>query len=112
MLTEYYLDGRDIYTIKIGQNKMENWSLIDCASPDNIWFHVSCVPSAHIVLDTVCNIKDIPSCVIYRCAVLCKKHSKSTTGRHCNVIYTYMKHVAKGDNEGEAIIGKKKSIRV
>jgi predicted ribosome quality control (RQC) complex YloA/Tae2 family protein len=112
MITESYMDGRDIYIIKIGQNKVENWSLIDGADPDNIWFHVSGAPSAHIVLDTVCNINDIPSRVIYRCAVLCSKRSKSHKERHSFVNYTYVKHVLKGENVGEVIIKKAFNIRV
>jgi predicted ribosome quality control (RQC) complex YloA/Tae2 family protein len=112
MITESYMNGRDIYIIKIGQNKTDNWSLIDGANPDNIWFHVSGAPSSHIVLDTICNIKEIPSSVIYRCAVLCSKRSSSHKQRHSNINYTYVKHVLKGERIGEVIIKKAYVIRV
>jgi len=112
MITESYMDGRDIYTIKIGQNKTENWSLLDNSNPDNLWFHVSESPSAYVVLDTVCSIKDVPKRVIYRCAVLCKMRSKSRKERHSNVNYTYVRHVSKGENVGEAIMQKANIIRV
>jgi len=112
MITESYMDGGDIYIIKIGQNKTDNWSLLDSSNPDNIWFHVSGEPSAYVVLDTVCNIKVVPKRVIYRCAILCKMRSKSSKERNCNVNYTYVKHVTKGENEGEAIMSKVKIIRV
>jgi predicted ribosome quality control (RQC) complex YloA/Tae2 family protein len=112
MITESYMDGVNIYTIKIGQNKLDNWNLLESSEPNNIWFHVSGAPSAHIVLDTVCNINDIPSRVIYRCAVLCSKRSKSHNRRHSFINYTYMKHVMKGENIGEVIIKKALVIRV
>jgi len=112
MITESYMEGRDIYTIKIGQNKLDNWNLLESSEPDNIWFHVSGAPSAHIVLDTSCNIKDIPSRVIYRCAVLCSKRSKSHKERHNAVNYTYMKYVSKGENIGEVVVQKSLIIRV
>ena len=112
MITESYMDGQDKYTIHIGQNKTENWSLLVNSNPDNIRFHVSGAPSAYVVLNTVCNIKEIPTRVIYRCAVLCRMRSKSSKERHCNVNYTYVKNVTKGENEGEAIIIKAKIIRV
>jgi predicted ribosome quality control (RQC) complex YloA/Tae2 family protein len=106
------MDGREIYTIKIGQNNRENWTLIDNAHSDNIWFHVSNAPSAHIILETTCHIKDVPSHVIYRCAVLCSKRSKSHKERHILVNYTYTKHVTKGENIGEVIVNKVFTIRV
>ena len=112
MITESYMDGQDKYTIHIGQNKTDNWSLLDSSNQDNIWFHVSGSPSAYVVLDTVCNIKVVPKRVIYRCAILCKMRSKSAKERNCNVNYTYVKNVTKGENEGEAIIKSIKVIRV
>jgi predicted ribosome quality control (RQC) complex YloA/Tae2 family protein len=112
MIIESYMEGQDIYTIKIGQNKLDNWNLVESSEPDNIWFHVSGAPSAHIVLVTSCNIKDIPSRVIYRCAVLCSKRSKSHNERHNIVNYTYMKYVSKGENIGEVVVKKSLAIRV
>ncbi len=112
MITESYMDGRDIYTIKIGQNKNENWSLLDNSNPNNIWFHVSDAPSAYVVLNTSCKIKDVPKRVLYRCAILCKLRSKSCKERNINVNYTYVRNVSKGENTGEAIIQKAKIIRV
>ena len=112
MITESYMDGDDIYMIKIGQNKTENWSLLDTSNPDNIWFHVSGSPSAYVVLTTVCDMKQVPARVLYRCAILCKMRSKSVKECNCNVNYTYVKHVTKGEKEGEAIIKQAKVIRV
>ena len=112
MITENYMSGRDIYTIRIGQNKTENWHLLDKSDEKNIWFHVSDTPSAYVILDTMCDIKQLPKMVIYRCAVLCKMHSKSIKNKHATINYTYVKHVTKGDYEGEAIISKAKNIRV
>lgn len=112
MITQQYTDGGVIYTIKIGKNKLDNWNIIDSSEPNNIWFHVSGAPSAHIVLTTVCDIKDIPSRVIYHCAVLSSKRSKSHKERHSLVNYTYIKCVTKGEHIGEVVIKKAFTVRV
>ena len=38
MITENYMSGLDIYQIKIGQNKSENWHLLDNSDENNINF--------------------------------------------------------------------------
>ena len=112
MIIKCFTNGQDIYTINIGQNKADNWRLLDNSNENNVWFHVSNTSSAYVVLDTTFAIKDIPKVVIYRCAVLCKMHSKVIPNKHVVVNYTYVKHVTKGFREGQAIIGKSMSITI
>ena len=35
-----HIIGNIKYTIKIGQNAKENWTLIDNSEPFDLWFHV------------------------------------------------------------------------
>jgi hypothetical protein len=38
---EEFIFKNKIYKIKIGQNKQDNWDLIDASNPNDIWFHTS-----------------------------------------------------------------------
>ena len=112
MITENFMSGGINYTIKIGQNKMENWSLLDLSEPDNIWFHLSNAPSPYVVLLTNQDIRKIPKNVLYRCGILCKSRSSSKKDNNSLINYTYIKNVGKGTRVGEAIIDCVKVLRV
>jgi predicted ribosome quality control (RQC) complex YloA/Tae2 family protein len=53
MKTELFSFNNTEYTIYIGQNKTENWELIDAADSTDIWFHISNHPSCHIILKNI-----------------------------------------------------------
>lgn len=112
MITENFMSGGINYTIKIGQNKMENWLLLDLSEPDNIWFHLSNAQSPYVVLLTNQDIREIPKNVLYRCGILCKSRSSSKKDNNSLINYTYIKNVHKGAHVGEAIIDKAKVLRV
>jgi hypothetical protein len=82
------------YTIVIGQNKYENWELIDDADPSDIWFHSATTPSAHIILYAPKN-GIIPSYIIRLCA--------NKIGSR-DVIFTKISNIRKGRHTGEAVI--------
>ena len=50
MKTELFNYNNTIYTIIIGKNKNENWAIIDDASGTDLWFHISEMPSCHVLL--------------------------------------------------------------
>ena len=112
MITEVFTSCGNSYTIKIGQNRKENWTLLDMSEPDNVWFHLADAPSPYVVLVTDQVIREIPKNVIYRCGILCKSRSSSKKENNSNVNYTYIKNVIKGTHEGEAIISKFKVLRI
>lgn len=112
MITETFTSCGINYTIKIGQNKMENWALLDISEPDNIWFHLMDVPSPYVVLVTDKDIREIPKNVLYRCGILCKTRSSSKKLNNSKVNYTYVRNVHKGTYVGEAIINNVKVFRV
>ena len=60
MIIETFISCGANYTIKIGQNKMDNWSLLETSEPDNLWFHLADAPSPYVVLVTNLDIREIP----------------------------------------------------
>lgn len=100
------------YNIFIGQNKFENFELIDETMPTDIWFHVENIPSCHIILKTETPLKMVPRQVIKRCAYLCKINSKAKTLKKCNVIYTTIDHVKKTDIIGKVNVSNYKTMNV
>jgi predicted ribosome quality control (RQC) complex YloA/Tae2 family protein len=85
------------YNIMIGENKQDNWDIIDSSQPYWIWFHVESGPSSHVILqiDENTSIKDIPRQVIKRCACLCKTHSSSKSLKNIYIQYINIKDIEK-----------------
>ena len=99
------------YIIQIGQNRHDNFSIIDDASENDIWFHVEGMPSCHVILKTHENTST-PRQVIKRCAYLCKIHSKAKTLKTCVVSYTTINNVSKTDVIGQVNVQNCKKVNV
>ena len=100
------------YMIEIGQNKQDNFDIIDSANPTDIWFHVEGMSSCHVILKTDEKIRDIPHQVLKRCAYLCKINSKAKTMNKCNISYTTINNVTKTDIIGQVEIINYKTISI
>jgi predicted ribosome quality control (RQC) complex YloA/Tae2 family protein len=114
MKNENFVFNNIEYTIYIGQNKNENWDIIDAAEKNDIWFHVEHLASCHVVLKNVRNdkLRDIPRQVIKRCVYLCKINSSSTikSMTKCNVIYTPISEVEKTNITGQVYVSNYKTM--
>ena len=100
------------YTILIGQNKQDNFDIIDISLDNYLWFHVEDEPSCHVILKSEENISKVPIQVLKRCAYLCKINSKAKTKNNCNIIYTSIKNVKKTNIIGQVVASNCKSIRL
>ena len=100
------------YIIQIGQTKYDNFDLIDESANTDIWFHVSNIPSCHVILKTNEKINVIPQQVIKRCAYLCKINSKAKTQSKCVVSYTTIDNVKKTDIIGQVQVKNCKRVSV
>lgn len=98
------------YIIFIGENKYDNWEIIEKSSEQSVWFHVEGMPSSHIILQTQETIREIPKQVITRCACLCKAHSSAKSLKKCKIIYTQIKNVTKTDIVGQVTTTNTKKI--
>jgi|LauGreDrversion4_2_1035121.scaffolds.fasta_scaffold81232_4 predicted ribosome quality control (RQC) complex YloA/Tae2 family protein len=116
MKTETFVFKNIEYTIYVGQNKTENWELIDASEKTDIWFHIADLASCHVVLKNTDNIKirDIPRQVIKRAAYLCKINSSSIikSMKKCDVIYTPISEVTKTDIVGQVSVTNYKTIPI
>lgn len=100
------------YIIEIGENKQDNFNIIDSASPSNIWFHVEGMPSCHVILKTEEKIRNIPHQVLKRCAYLCKINSKAKTLPKCEISFTTINNVTKTNIIGQVQIKNFKIISI
>ncbi|MBZ3884588.1 Coiled-coil domain-containing protein 25 [Sciurus carolinensis] len=79
------------YTIYMGKDKYENEDLIKYGWPEDIWFHVDKLSSAHVYLRLHKGVKieDIPKEVLMDCAHLVKVNSiQGCKVNNVNVVYT------------------------
>ncbi|XP_063967926.1 coiled-coil domain-containing protein 25-like isoform X1 [Lytechinus pictus] len=79
------------YTIYMGFDKYENEELIKYGFPEDIWFHVDKLSSAHVYLrlKTGQTIHDIPAPVVQDCAQLVKANSiQGCKMNNIAVVYT------------------------
>ncbi|NP_001080284.1 coiled-coil domain containing 25 L homeolog isoform X1 [Xenopus laevis] len=79
------------YTIYMGKDKYENEDLIKYGWPEDIWFHVDKLSSAHVYLrlQKGQTIEDIPKEVLLDCVQLVKANSiQGCKMNNLNVVYT------------------------
>uniref|UniRef100_H3C503 Coiled-coil domain-containing protein 25 n=1 Tax=Tetraodon nigroviridis TaxID=99883 RepID=H3C503_TETNG len=79
------------YTIYMGKDKYENEDLIKYGWPEDIWFHVDKLSSAHVYLRLPKGqtINDIPPEVLIDCAQLVKNNSiQGCKMNNISVVYT------------------------
>jgi predicted ribosome quality control (RQC) complex YloA/Tae2 family protein len=112
MKTEIFQHKMVEYTIYIGQNKQDNFDIIDAASSSDVWFHVSDFPSCHVILKNDEKISSIPHQVIKRCAYLCKIHSKAKTQSKCYISYTTIDNIKKTEIVGKVQVKNYKTVSV
>ena len=109
-MKQLYFIFKDIeYEIRVGQDKHENWQLLDDSDQNDLWFHVANAPSAYVIL-TVFPSQNTPKQVIDYCADLCKTHSKQKHENKCDVMYSQIRNVSKGRHAGEALVQRFRTI--
>lgn len=104
------------YTIYMGLDKNENEDLIKWGFPEDVWFHVDKVSSAHVYLrlhqgET---LDDIPQTVIDDCAQLVKANSiQGNKMNNIEVVYTMWENLKKTGSMDVGQVGfhKHKEVR-
>jgi predicted ribosome quality control (RQC) complex YloA/Tae2 family protein len=117
---EHELLGNIIkYKILVGQNAKDNWKILDDSAPEDLWFHLADYTSCHVVIqkivleveDTEENINYNPEIIIVG-ANYCKEHSKYKNNKNIKVIYTKVKNIKKGKEQGSVYTKNEKYIIV
>lgn len=98
--------------IKIGENAKDNDEIIKEAKETDIWFHISELPSCHVVIE--CSTEyPINKKMISHCANLVKQNGKYKNIPKLKINYTEIKNVTRTNVPGKVIVnGKFKSIIV
>jgi len=84
--------------IYMGNDKNENEELIKWGFPEDVWFHVDKLSSAHVYLrlQPGQNLDDIPSAVLDDCAQLVKANSiQGTKANNLDIVYTMWSNLKK-----------------
>lgn len=100
-------------TFYIGQNKNENFDVIDMGKPDDLWFHANEISSCHVVAIIPEGLKNKEKKYIIKAGgLLCKKYTNKLKSSHdVEIIYTEIKNIEKTQYSGcVKIINSKKFI--
>lgn len=99
-------------TFYIGQNKNENFDVIDKGDPEDLWFHANEVSSCHVVANIPDDIsKKDKRYIIKAGALLCKKYTnKLNYANVVEIIYTEVKNIEKTQYSGCVKVSNGKKI--
>ncbi|XP_076010979.1 coiled-coil domain-containing protein 25 [Genypterus blacodes] len=105
------------YTIYMGKDKYENEDLIKFGWPEDVWFHVDKLSSAHVYLRMPKGrtIDDIPKEVLTDCVQLVKNNSiQGCKMNNLNVVYTPWANLKKtGDMDiGQIGFFRQKEVKI
>uniref|UniRef100_G3MSL5 Coiled-coil domain-containing protein 25 n=1 Tax=Amblyomma maculatum TaxID=34609 RepID=G3MSL5_AMBMU len=100
----------------MGVDKFENEDLIKWGWPEDVWFHVDKVSSAHVYLRLQPNqtLDDVPSSVLEDCAQLVKANSiQGNKMNNLDVVYTMWANLKKtqGMEVGQVGFHKQREVR-
>ena len=108
-----YIDAlKREFVFYIGQNKSENFEIIDMCTLTDLWFHANNISSCHVV----CKLPDKFSkkelrYIVKVGALLCKNNTnKLKSVKNVEIIYTYIKNVVKTEIPGCVVAQNKKTI--
>ena len=106
--------GEDVFTLYMGRDKMENEELIAHGWPEDVWFHVDDLSSAHVYVRMRhgMTMEDIPEEVVADAAALTKANSIEGCKRTAvDVIYTPWSNLLKtADMQAGAVSFKDRKL--
>ena len=110
-----YLQGTNKeITFYIGENKNENFDVIDKGDSNDLWFHANELSSCHVIAIIP---KDIPiskkekKYIIKAGAIMCKKYTNKLKSSHnIEIIYTEIKNIEKTKYSGCVSVNNHKKI--
>jgi len=116
MKTFVHTIGDVKYTIKVGTNANENWTLIDNSHQEDLWFHLDEFASAHVVISQDTNIQEeifYHNQIIRLASNYCKSNSKNGKNLYkVKIVYTEIKNLKKGKEIGSVYISKPNYITI
>ncbi|KAF6026703.1 CCDC25 [Bugula neritina] len=104
------------YNIYMGEDKHENEELLKWAFPEDVWFHVDKLSSAHVYLRLKPGetLDDIPEAVLTDCLQLVKANSiQGNKSNNIDIVYTMFDNLKKTASMDVGQVGfhKQKEVR-
>ena len=97
------------YECFIGQNKIENWSLLSGRNSWDYIFHLASFPSCYVIVSLE-NPKELEKKYITKIAKLCKHNTKYKNVPNIKIEYTNISNILKGNVLGEYKYVSRKKI--
>lgn len=99
-------------TFYIGENKNDNFDVIDMGDDEDLWFHANEISSCHVVVNIPKDIKNKEKKYIIKAgALLCKKYTnKLKSLNDVEIVYTQIKNIEKTQTPGCVKIKNEKKI--
>ena len=94
--------------ILIGENQQENDDLVKNNEKSDYWFHLSNLPSCHLILKTSKPSKS----EIKECAELVKLYTKYKNYHKLKVDYLSLKYITRTNTLGKVILKKRANVIV
>ena len=94
---------------RLGQNADENWELLDKASGDDIFFHLSKFPSCYVIMEKKKMDVTLDTYIIG--AEFCKSGTKYRTLSNIKVDYCECENLIKGEKTGQVIFKSKRKVK-
>ena len=108
----YYFQTKTGFTIYMGKDKYENEYLIKYGHPEDVWFHVDDLSSAHVYfrMKPGMTLDDISEEALLECSSLVKANSiQGCKKSSVYIVYTRWKNLRKTndmvDGQGKVMIG-------
>ena len=105
------LDGDIEYCV--GKSASDNFTIIDEANENDLWFHIDGEPSGHVIAkipeNSVFTKKQLRQ-IITQGGLVCKENSKYKSQKNVDIVYTYVKYVEKTNILGKVSITNHKII--
>lgn len=95
-------------TCKLGQSATENWSLLEQAKPEYIFFHLSSFPSGYVILEC---IEEPDETILTEAAIICKNGTKYRNLKNIKVDYCRCDNLNKGNVVGEVKFRSLRKVR-
>ena len=94
-------------TLEVGENRHENWKLIDKSQQAWWWLHLNSFPSGHVVIQH----DEPPQNIIDEAAYLCLFHTKFRNMKNVKACFTQINNLKKTENVGEVEFASNKKVK-
>jgi predicted ribosome quality control (RQC) complex YloA/Tae2 family protein len=107
-----YNSDDNLYVIYVGENASENWKLLKQSKKYHLFFHLTCFSSCFVLVKSLNDVSNIyPRNLIYKCAEICKNHTKYKNLTHISVDYCMCENVSV-DNDSIGSVRYKNNKKV